>query len=79
MILNSTYKTIRTVVEERDILTGKVKVISEIDNTKITDVVKDLTSLESDQEKLARKIRRLRQKAIPLNDIITSIIKGDSN
>jgi hypothetical protein len=77
MILNTTYKTIRTVVEEHNTLTGIVKVISEIDNTKITDVVKDLADLESDQEKLARKIRRLRQKALPLDEIITLIRKGE--
>jgi 3-methyladenine DNA glycosylase/8-oxoguanine DNA glycosylase len=78
MILNTSYKTIRTVVEEHNILTGKVKMISEIDNTKLTDIVKDLVDLSSDQEKLARKIRRLRQKAIPLNEIITLIVEGDA-
>jgi hypothetical protein len=52
-----TYTTTNTVTEEVNTLTGKTKVISSINRTKISNIARELTDNKLEAKRLARIIR----------------------
>jgi hypothetical protein len=76
MILKSTYKVVKLVVEEVDIISGKTKTVSITTKSKISNIARQLAEIPDDALKLARMVRWRLNRGLPLKKAIEAAING---
>jgi hypothetical protein len=77
MILKSTYKVVKLVVEEVDIISGKTKTVTTTTQSKISNIARQLVTIPEEALKVARMIRWRLKQGLPLKKAIESIKGGE--
>jgi hypothetical protein len=79
METNTHYTTTSTIEEVTEIATGKTKVVSNINRTKISKVARELTHTKIDAIRLARQIRYYLLLGNPLKQAVIMATQGNDD